>query len=139
MFGSLKKLISSNQETKPTSTKAHPQAERLPALLWKEDGTPEIPASDNAQANYEYGYYWEFLADERDIDRAGFYYEKAALLNHTKAQYRLGKFYENPHRSCGASTEVAHHWYEVAAQNGSRQARTALSVLLLRSIKRNRA
>lgn len=100
---------------------------------------PEIPCDADPQKLFEYAYYWEFYSPDVDLERAAYYYQKAALLGHPEAMYRLGKYYESGTRTVGINRPHAHYWYCEAIKYGHQKARVAHKVLELRRAKGHRA
>ncbi|MFC6277402.1 tetratricopeptide repeat protein [Psittacicella hinzii] len=134
MFNKLKNLLNGSdnnaeeQNQKPTTLagrKSQMRAVEAPTAF---------PPSDDAQAIFDYAFYYEFNApeEELDLERAGYYYQKAAQLGHIQAQYRLGKYYANPQRHDGICKKLATYWYEQAIKQGHEKAKFALEILSLK-------
>ncbi|RIY32629.1 hypothetical protein CJP74_03865 [Psittacicella melopsittaci] len=106
----------------------------LKSLQRAVEAPEELPDNKDAQAIFDYAFYYEFNAPEEDLDleRAGYYYQKAANLGHIQAQYRLGKYYANPHRRDGINREKATFWYQKALKQGHQKAKFALAILDLK-------
>lgn len=132
MFKKIKDLINGEtnlvEEDQPTTLAGLKSADRAV------EAPDSLPEANDAQAIFDYAFYYEFNAPEKDLDleRAGYYYRKAARLGHVQAAYRLGKYYANPSRRDGICKDLAAFWYTKAAQNGHEKARTALKILELK-------
>ncbi|RIY31971.1 hypothetical protein CKF54_05895 [Psittacicella hinzii] len=132
MLNKIKSFLSSDNSTenqkKPTTLAG------LKSLQRAVVAPTELPDSKDPQAIFDYAFYYEFNApeEELDLERAGYYYQKAAQLGHIQAQYRLGKYYSNPRRRDGINREKATYWYKKAMKQGHQKAKSALVILSLK-------
>ncbi|RIY36416.1 tetratricopeptide repeat protein [Psittacicella gerlachiana] len=131
MLNKIKTLLTNDNadsQKKPTTLAG------LKSLQRAVEAPNELPDAKDAQAIFDYAFYYEFNApeEELDLERAGYYYQKAANLGHIQAQYRLGKYYANPRRRDGINREKATFWYQKAMKQGHQKAKTALEILKLK-------
>lgn len=81
------------------------------------DGLEQAAASGNAQAQFELGQYYQYFAppEQRDLVKAGHYYQLAAAQDHIDAEEMLGMFYSGGVGGFPVSCAKSIEWYERAS------------------------
>lgn len=82
-----------------------------------------LAKNNNTEAqNYLGIHHYLGLGVDRDLDRAKYWYEKAAKSGYPDAQYNLGQMYENG-QSVKQDFLIAYMWFHAANEQGNANAR----------------
>ena len=92
--------------------------------LWK----PLAENNDMEAQNYMGIHYYLGLGIDRDMERAKYWFEKAAIKGYPDAQYNLGLMYENG-QSVKQDFVKAYMWFYAADSQGNKNARKHMKSL----------